>query len=109
MKLYRIERHFEDGSVSGYEWFTSIMAAMREVRMSQRGLGLRDPRVTTISDPIEVRVTKHGVLALLNTYATHPDSSGVRPRQWLRNKHRTGSEMGEHDPLLPRPLFEVFT
>lgn len=71
MKIYRLHvRENQAGSV-GYTFFTSKGAAEKAKRDAEQGINVAAVR---IDGPYGIELTKTGVLAALNHYASHPDN-----------------------------------
>jgi len=82
MKIYRNDYRDRGQINQGFSFHTTMSSAHGEASVVQeRSRKSKEPIVTTITDALDIELTKRGVLAALNLYAAHPDKS--KPRQAL--------------------------
>jgi hypothetical protein len=75
MKIYRNDYRAPGYTSRGFSFHTSAKAAWEACdNAKKRTKGDHDEIDTVETEPIEVSLTKCGLLRLLNTYATHPDN-----------------------------------
>jgi hypothetical protein len=72
MRFYRV--HFYDGAdgSAGFKFFTVQADAAREANAFKQDA--IDAHANVEVEAIEIEPTKAGILAALNTYASHPDN-----------------------------------
>lgn len=72
MRLYRVTYSHEGGTSKGYGWFSSYRVARAAVAEFRRATQHEDGDASV--EPVEIPLTKAGVLAALNFWATYPDN-----------------------------------
>lgn len=69
VKLFRVAYLVEGGQSGGFTWLSSLAAATRAAKEGAVE-GEQEPTI----EEHTVKLTKGGVLAFLNTYASHADN-----------------------------------
>lgn len=70
MKLYRNHYSVEGGASGGFSWHTSRADAKRALTEWRRS----SEEPLAIAEPVEITMTKTGVLSFANRFAEHPDN-----------------------------------